>query len=511
MVTVTISSVLEVLFMLRDWPLHSDYQNTLYLKMLLYYETQRSRLVKLDKSISKLYLLNLDNLLPVIKPLYPDFGRPAKNQQGIIRSLVLMLDKQDYSITNWALNVASDPLLFDICGFNDKAPAVASYYDFIVRLWMADRKLHLKRRLKVKRFSSKPKKKLKAGEKLPPKRSGTVKKLVNKALKGKLKSFCPEIVLQKLIASCVVDTSSKMGLLGNTNDLSVAFDGSTFYSGASHYGVKVCDCRSKGIYNCQCPRRFSDPDARWGWDSYREQWFFGNTLFNVTASDSPYDLPIYIKMVQASRHDSITTVFALQDIRKLYPNMHFKNFIADGAMDNYPTYELLKCHDMIPFISLDSRTKANFNYPHPDIASFDAKGRPICNGKKHFIFWGLCDPYRLKYRCWYAAKGLEPPVECKCSASNYGRVVYIKPDFDPRMFTPVPRDSEAFKEKFKTRTSVERSNKRMFEDYAIEEYDSRNAMMRTTLASFAVINIHLDAWVKNTNFSFVAFLEKQAA
>lgn len=70
--------------------------------MLLHYEMQRSRLVALDKSISKLYLLNLDNLLPVIKPLYPDFGRPAKNQQGIIRSLVLMLDMQEYSITNWA-------------------------------------------------------------------------------------------------------------------------------------------------------------------------------------------------------------------------------------------------------------------------------------------------------------------------------------------------------------------------------------------------------------------------
>jgi hypothetical protein len=75
MVYFTISSVLEVLFMLRDWTPHSDYQDKLQLKMLLYCETQRSRLVALDKSISKLYLLNLDNLLPVIKPLYSDLGR----------------------------------------------------------------------------------------------------------------------------------------------------------------------------------------------------------------------------------------------------------------------------------------------------------------------------------------------------------------------------------------------------------------------------------------------------
>lgn len=172
------------------------------------------------------------------------------------------------------------------------------------------------------------------GEKQRPKRTGTVKKLVDRAIKGKLKNFCPEAILQKLIARCVVDTSATMGILGNVSDLSVAFDGSPFYSGASHYGVKICSCRSKGIYNCQCPRLFSDPDARWGWDSYKEQWFFGNTLFNVTASFSPYVLPIYIKMVQASRHDSVTTVFALEYIHKLYPDLRFKYFIADGAMDN---------------------------------------------------------------------------------------------------------------------------------------------------------------------------------
>jgi len=497
--------------MLRDWIPHSEYQENLRLKMLRCLVTQESRLLQLAKSISKIYLLNLDNLLPVIKPLYPAFGRPAKNQQGIVRSLVLMLDQQEYSITKWALKVASDSLLFDICDFADTAPSVASYYDFLVRLWKADRKHHLERKLKPRRFFSKPRLKLRAGEKLPPKRSGTVRKLVDKAIRGKLKNFCPEAILQKIIARCVVDTSYQMGILGNNNDISVAFDGTPFYSGASHYGVKVCNCRSKGIYNCQCPRRFSDPDAKWGWDSYTEQWFFGNTLFNVTASDSPYDLPIYIRMAQASRHDSITAIFALEDICRLYPYMHFGSFIADGAMDNYPTYALLKHHGMLPFISLDSRTKAKFHYPHPDILCFDNCGRPICHGGIPLVNWGLCKPYRIKYRCWFAVHGLEPPKECKCSDSNYGKTIYIKPDFDPRMFTPVPRDSDVFKEKYKTRTSVERSNKRMFVDYTIEEYSARSTMMRASLATFAVINIHLDAWIKHTGFSFIQLLEQTVA
>lgn len=143
-----------------------------------------------------------------------------------------MLDQQVYSITKWAQKVASDSLLFDICGFSDKVPSVASYYDFLVRLWMADDKIHINRKLKARRFISKPKKKLKAGQKQP-----------------------------------------------------------------------------------------------------------------------------------------------------------LKSFIADGAMDNYPAYDLLKHYDMLPFISLDSKTKAKFNYPHPDILCFDDKGSPICMGGIPSVSW----------------------------------------------------------------------------------------------------------------------------
>jgi hypothetical protein len=497
--------------MLCNWQLHKDYQENLKLKLFFYQKTQRSRLVSLDKSISKIYLLNLDNLLPIVKSLYPNFGRPAKNQQGIIRSLILMLDLQEYSITNWASIVKSDKLLFDICGFETQnAPSVASYYDLLSRLWLSSHSEHIRKKSRTRKFHPKPSKKLKANQKLPNKRSGIVKRLVNKLINAKLPKSRPEEILQKFLARCVVDYSGKLGLLGNPSDISVAFDGSPYYSSASHYGVKVCDCKSKGIHNCKCPRRYSDPDATWGWDSYRERWFFGNTLFNVTASDSPNDLPIYLKIVQASRHDSVTTIFALRDIFELYPNLKFKNFLADGAMDNYPTYELLKHYDMLPFISLDSRTKAKFNYQHPSILCFDDKGRPICHGGIPYYNWGYSKPKGIKYRCWFTCHGQEPPEECKCSNSKYGKVVHIKPDYDLRMFPPVPRYSQTFKDKFKTRTSVERSNKRMFVDYHIENVRSQSSKLRFSMATFAVINIHSDAWIKHLKFSLLTTLEQAA-
>lgn len=42
----------------------------------------------------------------------------------------------------------------------------------------------------------------------------------------------------------------------------------------------------------------------------------------------------------------------MSEVRKLYPDLCIRNFIADGAMDNYPTYELMYHWNIIPFIPL---------------------------------------------------------------------------------------------------------------------------------------------------------------
>ena len=491
--------------MLGNWETHKFYQETLKLKLLLFYQTQRSRVVLLDKSISKLYLLDLDNLLPVIKPLYSDIGRPSENQQGIIRSLVLMLSLKKHSITNWAKELSSDELLCALCGFEfAKAPDYSSYYDLIKRLWLGSHKRHVMEKLKPKSFYKKPCKKLKAGQKLPPKHSGSVNKFAKLAEIDKIPDYRPEKILQQLLSRCIVDKSHQMGILGDINNLSASFDGSCYNSGASHHGVKICDCKSKGIYNCKCPRRYSDPDARWGWDSYHEQYFYGDTLFNVTASDSPYDLPIYLRIAQAPRHDSVLTIFALSEIRKTFPNLNLKNFIADGAMDNYPTYNLLQKWDINPFIPLDANARKDYIKPHPGILCFDDKLRPICLGGIPYKMCGKSFPKGIKYRCWFDYYGIPKP--CNCSDSKYGRTIYIKPDYDVRLFPSVPRSSELFKKKLKSRTSVERSNKRMLVDYGIELGRCRSSKQRFMRATLAAINIHLDAWVRYTNISVIKLL-----
>jgi hypothetical protein len=134
--------------MLCNWEPHEEYQKRLLLNLFLFSETEKSRVVSMDKPLSKLYLFNLDSLLPVIKHLYSDAGRPAENQQGIVRSLILMLASDEHSITKWAPKVASDRLLCAACGFEfGNAPSHASYYDFIHRIWLASHEEHVKRKL----------------------------------------------------------------------------------------------------------------------------------------------------------------------------------------------------------------------------------------------------------------------------------------------------------------------------------------------------------------------------
>ncbi len=157
---------MEVFYMLQDWTTHKEYQNNLLLKLLSFFYSDREKVVSLDKSISKLYLLNLNPLYPIIKPLYSNTGRPAKNQQGIIRSLILMLDQGEHDIPKWAVKVSSDRLLCAICGFEyGDAPAFSSYYDLVKRLWQASHEVQVKRKKKLRSFYAKPRKKLKAGKK----------------------------------------------------------------------------------------------------------------------------------------------------------------------------------------------------------------------------------------------------------------------------------------------------------------------------------------------------------
>jgi hypothetical protein len=215
-------------------------------------------------------------------------------------------------------------------------------------------------------------------------------------------------------------------------------------------------------------------------------------------------------MVQAQRYDGVTAVIALAEARKLYPEFTFERFFGDGAHDNYATYQLLNAWEIKPFIPLNEKNKGNFRFAPP--IDVDEKGTPICMAGFHMVNWGFQnDRCRIKWRCPLVV-GKVDSCSCKdkCSTSAYGRTVYTKPSWDLRIFTPVPRGSEEWKSEMKNRTSVERVNKRILVDYGLEKAHARGKKRINWWLTVHSINIHLDARLKASKFSFISILEDLA-
>jgi len=319
----------------------------------------------------------------------------------------------------------------------------------------------------------------------------------------------PERLIQFIFARCVVDQSIHLGLIPTTQSsldhslslvAGIAGDGTSVKTAASPYGIKSCDCRKNHIYNCDCHRRFSDCDANWGWDSHNEVYFYGRTFYPLTASHSLYDLPVFLTIGQASRHDSVQAVVALTLFRDLHPNFKIEYTLWDSAQDVYEFYELHQHWDIEPFIDLNKRAKGKSSLPQP--LSVNPFGIPCCSSGQTMIFDSYDQKrHRLKWRCPKKVGNKkirsEANLACSedCSPSAYGRTVHTKTHDDLRLFTKTPRDSKAWKKVYNGRSASERVNKRFMVDYQIERCRVRSNKQWYWRGHFAAIAIHLDAWV----------------
>ena len=439
-----------------------------------------------ENAISKVYILNLDPLKTLLAPHYSSTGCPAKNQPEIFRSLVLMSELK-HSLHEWIDLLPKVPVLQAACGFYGKLPGIASYYDFISRVI----KLDEKPRIKPKKKKSKKKY---GKQKMPPKHPGIVQKIVDRIFAGRWFNYRPERLLQEIFAKVCVQPSIDLGLVPNR--VSISGDGTCIRTGASPYGRRTCNCRDNGVYNCDCPRRFSDPNAAWGWDSHNEQYFYGYMGYFMSAYNRPakLDLPLYLRVLDARRHDSVSAVVAMYEFRELYPNLSIDTFISDSASDNYATYKLLDAWNINAVIALNATSSGNNTYPLP--IAINENGVPVCPAGQNMVCWGinLNDRCRIKWRCPRVCGKCAPCEACAdCSPSDYGRVVYTKPEWDLRLFTRIPRGSAHFKMKMKERTAAERVNNRILHHYGVENSKVRGKKRISFSVTVAACNIHLDA------------------
>lgn len=484
--------------MLKPTRSHQQFQHFLKEQLQIYYLKHGfSNLVLLHhKPLAAVWCSDLSKVFEIVAFRYSTiFGPLARDPVDMFRSLLLMEILHERSIDSWVKSMRSSPIFAILSGFlPEDVPGVGTFYDFIRRLWVSA-STHLANKIRKPRH--KPKKGKKKGEKSPMKKPGVVKRLVNRYLEHPPDFHSrPHDLFQKIFKECFVVPSAKHDILGNLDALVIAGDGSAVRTGASRYGKSTCDCRKNGIFKCHCPRKFSDPDSSWGWDSYREQYYYGRTLYAFTAADSPYDLPVYLNFFKAYRHDSLAFVYSFFDFIQLNPEFKLAQCLLDSAHDAYAIYKLLHHYDIAAFIDLNTRNEGNCS--SQSTFSFTKEGIPICPAGHMMAYNGFCkDRQRHKWRCPITRKKWQITCDSPCSTSSYGRVFYTREQDNLRFFTRIPRGSTLFKARYRRRTSSERGFKRLKEDYLLERKTKTRTSNNWYFRAFSTaMCLHIDAWVK---------------
>ena len=482
--------------MLGPWRQHNEYVIFVLTELTELAASDPERIIEYQEAISKMLVLDLDPVKEIIEPLYSGTGRPALNQSELFRSLILQSGLK-LTITEFHAKLLTNHVIRTIAGFTrDSVPGIGTFYDFISRVYPIDD-------VPVIRSPyPKPKEKLKKGEKLPPKNPQITATLADMVINSQahfesLIKRRQERYLQKIFASVSLNKSVELGIVPIS--FSASGDGTCIGTGACKQGKKVCKCKENGIFRCTCDRKYTDPNANWGWDSHNEKFYYGYSgyFLSTYCRELKTDLPVHLKLVQANRHDSIPTFFALAEFRQLNPTLHIDTFISDSASDNYGTYDVLIHWDINAVIALNPNNTGNNKYPLA--LKIDDTGIPICPGGNKMVYYGFSskDRCRLKWRCPRVMKKAEPCAACEtCSPSTYGRVIHTKPSWDPRLFTKIPRGSQLWKSKMKERTAAERINDRILQDYRMENTRLRSKKRIFFYLIAAAMNIHLDVQLK---------------
>lgn len=502
--------------MLQSWQTHQQYQEQLLCSMTDFYQSDPDLILYYQDQLNNLYELNLDPARDLLEDCYSYTGAPARLQAQLLRSFFLMSKCQVFSLPAWVAQLSATPVLRAMAGYvpEDKIHQVGSYYDLVNRIWCADPALEHEFEHTLHPFRRKPNKKYAKNEKQPVRRPGIVQKFADLAAQGRSFEKRPERLMQQIFAKVGTEPAARQGLLGDTQNLAVSGDGTCVLSGGSAWGSKQCSCRKQGIFNCDCPRHFSDPYARFGWDSYHGCYFYGHSeyILSVYNPDLKCDLPVFLRLFQASRHDSIAGIVSLAEFKKLHPDWQINSFCGDSAHDAIAIYRLLDLWNMHAVIALNSRNKPQ-KFQDRDY-SINHDGVPVCLASLPMVDNGFCKSRnRRKFRCPLACGKIDHcdhKAACQ-SNSDYGRTVYVSPDQDLRFFGRILRGSPEWKSRMRARTASERVNKRLLNDYGLEKHRARGKKRIFWWSLVHSVNILLDAAQKVSKRTFLDVLTQSIA
>ena len=484
---------------------NSDYEEFLHDHKDKLSFSDRKRLSKNQRFRSSLWRfrkLDLSLAADIILPLYSQVGgRPAFDPAVLLRSFLLMQRLGFSSVDNWVTEARSDPCIQYIIG-SWNVPAVATHYDFINRIMHVDP--HLDELYPPGKNSSETKKlirdlKLKKNEKWENYDEGVTRDLKDRYwVDASCDISRSSLTVEELFNRIAVIPSSDIGLIDSSN-LILSGDGSALHIHSSLFGHKVKDADTDDLTH-----RYTAPDADIGWDSDLGVSYFGYTLYNISHHNAllGIDLPVFLTLRTASQHDALTTLSATAQFLDMNQELHPKFMCFDSASDSYDIYEYLRHKHIIPVIDWNKRKNGSKN-PYAQFEHLNERGIPVCQNGSEMVRDGY-DKSKMatKYRCPFKLGKIDScPFADQCSKSDYGRVVKVYDKTNLKLFSPLMYGSDEWKEVYKNRTSTERINNRILNDFGLHALTCRNGSKHFFFTILAGINIHLDAWAKAARFS----------
>lgn len=489
-----------------------------------------AQLLRHGRALAILWELDLALARPILAVGYATNPRGGKPWDPVVllRCFLLMLLVGQPSINKWIADLAGSRLLRVLAGFPaDDGPGVATLYDYLDRLH--DGQLHggedaqrpsdaQRRRAQTARppqRADKPPKAPKRGRRArrlarqdkavakAPVADPSVTAQLVEALKPGEPFASPLDLLERLgalLRAVAVRGSLARGLLGAKTTIAIAGDGSPLRTGANQYGKRACDHRWRE--RCDCPRIYADPDARVGWDHYREQHFFGHHFYEIIASVGGHDLPLAIRLDPANTTDHTASLRTLDRLFKVLPELGLTitHFIADAGHDSEANHRYCLDHGVRAVIPLRGDVPAQVHG-----VAVSKRGIPTCEALVEMAPRGSAAPNRPIFMCPVVTGKLprcplapEEQHDWRCKPGlKGGPTVTVDTRTNPRLFTAVPRNSPTYTKLYKLRSGCERSNSVKKVAFKLEEARHRRASYWLIRLHFIAVLQHAMAWVND--------------
>lgn len=460
---------------------HAAYQKHVVTQLKQYYPDAFAKFPPSTwEMIDQFFNLDLSPVDVIMADRYSVFGPTPRLPSCMLRSMLAALYFKKTSFTSWSIELKLNPLAAILSGFHfGDTPGTGTFYDFCDRLWLSSSDNIRPHAHLPKTRPDKPKKK---GEKAAPVEKLTVGDLIRNLQESPPSDNQPYARLFHLFHEIFLKHSEALGLIDLKN-LILSGDGTPVETAARE--------RSRSLSSDN--RYYSQPDTDIGYDSSRDRYYCGYDLYLMTSADSDNDLPVFPLLNLASMHDSFGLCHTYASMMAFLKECKVSEVLLDSAHDVMAIYQFCQENSISALIDLNERFGVSFKYK--DNFTIGKDGIPVCEAGLKMIRDGTEKARkRIKYRCpnAYHCDGIH--CDHKCSDSPYGRVVHVATKDNPRIFTIPPRESTEWKEKYKKRTSSERCNKRLKEDFLLENGSHRSTKMWYCRLYCIMMCLHLDAW-----------------